>query len=444
MKRCSDSSIPSGAAVRDSGRNCGGFVGEPGDRNGPGLAWAPDVIGQLPRTVVVLGLVSFLNDTASEMIAPLLPIFLTATLGAGPAVVGLVEGVAEATASLLKLLSGRLADRGWNHKGLVLAGYGVSNTARPLIGLALSWGFVLGLRFLDRVGKGLRTSPRDALIAAAAAGDRRGRAFGFHRALDNAGAMFGPLLAFGLLSTGMPMRQVFLGSLAPGAAVLLLLLFGLKHTTPAAPHEAPPAIAWRGLDRRLRGLVLAAGGMALAAVPEAFLVLWAANRGLRLAWVPLLWAAASGVKALVAAPAGALSDRRGRLPVLVVGWTARVGVLVMLAWSGSSPLAVWGWFLAYAASLAFTEGAERALIGDVAPLEQKATAFGIYHMVVGLAALPGALLFGALWQWLGEATAFFSAAGLTLLATLSLLRLATRPEPRRRGGFRRRPPGGGA
>jgi MFS family permease len=382
------------------------------------------LIGALPRTVVVLGLVSLLNDVASDMITPLLPIFLTVTLGAGPAVVGLVEGVAEATASILKLLSGRLADRGWNRKRLVLGGYGISNAARPLIGLALSWSWVLGLRFLDRVGKGLRTSPRDALIAAAATIDRRGRAFGFHRALDNAGAMLGPLLAFALLSRGTPLRQVFLWSLVPGALVILLLAFGLAEDSPAGPSGPPPPLRWGALDVRLRGLILSAGGLALAAVPEVFLVLWASERGLRLAWVPLIWAAASGVKAVVAAPAGALSDRLGRLPILVVGWGARIGILIALAFTHTSTPAIWGWFLAYAGSLAFTEGAERALIGDLAPSAQKATAFGLYHMTVGLSALPGAILFGALWQWLGEPPAFFTAAGLTALSTVALVVLS--------------------
>ena len=157
----------------------------------------------LPRTVIILGLVSFLNDTASEMITPLLPLFLTATLGAGPAIVGLVEGLAEATASILKLVSSRLADRGWNSRKLVVGGYTVSNTARPLIGFALGWGWVLALRFLDRVGKGIRTAPRDALIASSTDEHVRGRAFGFQRALDHGGAMLGPLLAFGLLQWGM-------------------------------------------------------------------------------------------------------------------------------------------------------------------------------------------------------------------------------------------------
>lgn len=296
----------------------------------------------LPRTVVVLGFVSFLNDMASEMITPLLPIFLTATLGAGAAVVGLVEGVAEATSSLLKLVSGRLADRGWNAKHLVIGGYGVSNGARPLIGLAFGWPWVLLLRFLDRVGKGLRTSPRDALIAASTESHLRGKAFGFHRALDHAGAVAGPLLAFVLLGRGIGVRHVFLLSLVPGILVLLLLAFGLPATPPKpAVPEALPRLAWRALDRRLRALILAAGGLALATAPEIFLVLWAKSRGLQVVWVPLLWAAASAVKMAVAIPAGHASDRLGRMPVLIAGWGMRILLLVALGLTTADGPTVW-------------------------------------------------------------------------------------------------------
>jgi len=386
----------------------------------------------LPRTVVILGLVSFLNDAASEMITPLLPLFLTATLGAGPAVVGLVEGVAEATASLLKLISGRLADRGWNHKRLVLGGYGVSNLARPLIGLALSWGWVLMLRFLDRVGKGIRTSPRDALIAASTLQPGRGKAFGFHRALDNAGAMVGPLVAFVLLSQGLSMQQVFLWSLVPGLLVLVLLFWGLDGTPRSGKPASPPAaLRWSALDSRVRGLILAAGGLALASAPEAFLVLWASDRGLSIAWVPLIWAGASAVKAVVAAPAGMLSDRFGRLPVLAGGWGLRILFLLVLAGTsgGGSDLITWSVFLGYAAALAATEGAERALVGDFTPANQHGTAFGLYHMTVGLAALPGALIFGGIWQLWGAPAAFALAAVLACAAMLSLL-LGTRAKTR--------------
>jgi len=378
----------------------------------------------LPRTVIVLGMVSFLNDTASEMITPLLPLFLTATLGAGPAVVGLIEGVAEATASLLKLLSGRLADRGWSHKHLVLGGYSVSNLARPLIGIALGWSWVLAMRFLDRVGKGVRTSPRDALIAASTIGTTRGRSFGFHRALDNAGAMLGPLLAFALLNLGAPMQDIFLWSLVPGLLVLALLVWGLDGTPAPAGQADKSPLRWSMLDSRVRNLIIAAGGLALASAPEAFLVLWANDRGLPVPWIPLIWAAASGVKAAVAAPAGALSDKLGRVPVMLVGWGLRIVLLLILAVSadGEGGLLTWALFLAYAAALATTEGAERALVGDFSQPAQRGTAFGLYHMTTGLAALPGAVLFGVLWQGMGAEAAFVVAAAISLISTLALVR----------------------
>jgi MFS family permease len=374
--------------------------------------------------VVLLGVVSLLNDAASEMIVPLLPVFLTASLGAGPAAVGLVEGVAEATASVLKLVSGRLADRGWSPKGLTAAGYGLSNSARPLIGLALGWVWVLALRFVDRVGKGLRTSPRDALISAAVPGGMRGRAFGLHRAMDHAGAVLGPLAAFWLLQQGADLPAVFLASAIPGLLAVSVLLLGLAPT-PGAVRAAAP-LDWRGLDVRLRGLILAAAGLALGTAPEAFLVLWAQARGLGLAWVPLVWAAAHVGKALAALPAGSLSDRAGRLPVLMGGWALRILVLLCLAYAGDGKALVWALFLSYAAALASTEAAERALVGDFAPAEQRATAFGLYHLASGIMALPGAVLFGLLWQYWGMSQAFVAAALLTGLAAAALLVVASR------------------
>lgn len=382
----------------------------------------------LPRTVVVLAMVSLLNDAASEMITPLLPVFLTITLGAGPAIVGLVEGLAESTSSLLKLLSGWLADRGWNAKGLVVGGYTVSNAARPLIGLALSWPAVMSLRFLDRLGKGLRTAPRDAMIAASVPERARGRAFGFHRGMDHAGAMVGPLLAFVLLGLGLDMQQVFLASLLPGAAVLLLLVFGLDHAHVAPAPLPRPRLRWRALDIRLRALVLASGGLAVANVPEAFLVVWATGRGLDPLWVPLLWSVAHVVKSAVVMPMSALSDRIGRLPVVLTGWSGRVAVLLAIASSGDGLVTVWLLFLAHAAALACTEGAERALIGDYAPAHLKGTAFGIYHLVGGLVALPGAFLFGILWQQLSMPAAFVTAALVTAGSAVALA-LLTRVSP---------------
>lgn len=380
----------------------------------------------LPRTVLVLGAVSLCNDAASDMLAPLLPLFLTATLGAGPAVVGLIEGVAEATASVLKLVSGRLADRGWNAKGLVLGGYGLSNGARPLIGFTFGWPIVLLLRFLDRVGKGLRTAPRDAMLAASVAPAIRGRAFGFHRTLDHAGAVIGPLLAFLLLAANVPLRDVFFYSAVPGLIVLLLLIFGLPASAAAPAPATPPRFAWRELDRRLKGLIAAAAALALATVPDAFLVLWMQAQGIAVVWVPLLWAAMHAVKMLTAMPFGMLSDKVSRLKVVIGGWSARVVLLLLLAVSGEGLWSAWTLLLLYAATVASTEGAERALIGDVAPVDSKATAFGAYYMLSGLCALPGAVLFGVLWEWAGMSIAFTVAAVLTVGSAGALVLIVRR------------------
>jgi len=389
--------------------------------------------GALPRTVVVLGLVSLANDAASEMVTPLLPLFLTATLGAGPAVVGLVEGVAEATASILKVVSGRLADRGIGARRLVFSGYAASSFARPGIGLALGWPWVLWMRFLDRVGKGLRTAPRDALIAAAVPATARGRAFGFHRAMDHAGAVVGPLLAFALLSAGAGLGEVFLWSLLPGLLVLALIGGGVPADAPAAIGPAP-TLKFRALDPRLKGLVIAAGLLALSNLPEAFLVLWAAERGVELAWIPLLWALASAVKMAVVLPAGQLSDRLGRLPVLVAGWAARVTVLLVLAFTGAAGAAAWVLFIAYAAVLAVNEAPERSLVGDAAPTGLRGTAFGVYHFVSGVLALPGAVLLGWVWQAHGASWAFLLAAILTAVAAVTMLVIGARlPRLRQRG-----------
>ncbi len=389
----------------------------------------PTVAGRLPRTVLVLGFVSLLNDAASEMITPLLPLFLTVALGAGPAIVGVVEGVAEATASVLKVVSGRLADRGLGGRRLVLGGYSLSVLVRPAVAVATAWGFVLALRFLDRVGKGLRTAPRDAMIAAAVPAGARGGAFGFQRTMDHAGAVIGPLCAFALLTAGSELSSVFLWSLVPGLAVLALIVLGLPPDPPLAVLPAPAA-SWRSLDAGLRRLVLAAALLSLAAVPEAFIVLWATAAGLPIAMVPLAWAAASLVKMLVATPAGRLSDRLGTRVVLVWGWLLRVSLLALLALAPAAGAAVWILFAAYAGSLAATEAAERSMVGDLAPSALRGTIFGVYHLATGLVALPGAVLFGLLWQAAGPAVAFLAAAAVTAAAALLMMRLAGGATPR--------------
>lgn len=369
----------------------------------------------------MLGLVSLLNDGASEMIAPLLPVFLTATLGAGATVVGLIEGASEAVSHLLKILGGRLADRSGRPRAFVLGGYGLASLARPLIGLATTWVAVLALRFLDRVGKGLRTAPRDAMIAGVADHAIRGRAFGLHRALDHTGAAIGPLLAFLLLQTGWSVRDVFLFAALPGVLTLLVFMLGVPRDPPAQIET--PRFHWGDLGRDGRALIGAGALLALGSVPESFIVLWATANALPIADVPLLWAGIHVLRAVVATPGGMLSDRIGRRPVVLGGWALRVAVLLILATLPATGWIAWLTISVYALLVTLTEGPERALIGDAAPKSQRGTVYGLYYVVVGLAALPGALLFGALWQWLAPGAAFAAAAGLTALASIVLHRL---------------------
>jgi MFS family permease len=260
------------------------------------------------------------------------------------------------------------------------------------------------------------------MIAAVTAPEIRGRAFGFHRSMDHLGAVVGPLLAFALLSAGLGIREVFLSSLVIGVVVVATLIFGVPREA-QRPHSAPRSLfEWHSLDRRLRRLLVACGALAIATTPEAFLVLWAKDQGLDIKLVPLLWAAASVLKMSVALPAGILSDRLGRLPVLIGGWSLRVLTLAALAWlQVDSGWPIWMLFLAYAATLAMTESAERSLVGDIARPAERGTAFGWYHLMSGLLLLPGAFIFGSIWEWAGSASAFATAAGVTLVAALMML-----------------------
>jgi predicted MFS family arabinose efflux permease len=380
----------------------------------------------LPRVVIMLSIVSLLNDAASEMITPLLPLVVASTLGGGPLVVSLIEGLAEATSSLLKLASGWVADRGWSHRRLLLGGYLLSNVTRPLIGFAGSWPTVMGLRFFDRAGKGIRTSPRDAVIAGAVPAEQRGRAFGFHRAMDHTGAVVGPLLVWPLLAAGVPIQHVFLASALPGLLVMLMLWFGV----PTMKIVVPAAVAWprwSSIDRSLRGLIVAAAALTVSTLPEALLVLWV-NRvgGIDITRIPLLWAAAHVIKVCFAYSAGMVSDRVGRLPVVIGGWTARVVVMICIAFGAHGVFAGIALFLIYAGALACTEAAERALVGDFAPVDQRGTAFGTYHFVCGLLALPSAALFGWLWESAGVAAAFAVAAFGTAFAACVLVVMTRR------------------
>jgi MFS family permease len=374
----------------------------------------------LPATVIALGVVSLLTDLSSEMIYPLLPIFLTAVLGAGPQVLGLIEGIAESTASLVKVVSGLWSDRTPRRKPFVVAGYSLAGAARPLIGLAAAWPAVLLLRFADRVGKGLRTSPRDALIADATPVPLRGAGYGLQRALDHAGAVAGPLVAAGLLTlAGLSLRTVFLLAIIPAVAVVVVLVACVRE--PARTSQVPVRIsgAWRELGSPLHVFLAALLLFTLGNSTDAFLLLRLSAIGLPAARVALVWSAFHVVKMVASVAGGRLSDRLGRKPMMISGWAFYAAVYGVFAVAGS-PTVVIVTFLAYGLYYGMTEPVERAWVADLVPLQLRGTAFGLYHGVIGFAALPASLLFGLLWQRFGAPAAFFTGAGLALAATLVL------------------------
>lgn len=381
--------------------------------------------------VLILGLVSFLTDVSSEMIYPLLPLFLTAVLGAGPALLGAIEGVAESTAALLKLVSGIWSDRLRRRKPLVLAGYGLSSLARPLVAVATGPLAVLAIRFADRIGKGVRTSPRDALIADSVGPGLRGRAFGFHRAMDHAGALFGPLLAAVLLATWVSdLRIVFALAAIPGALALLLIVLKVRESAAGELAPRPGGGFWTLVPRgTLRRYLLILFLFTLGNSTDAFLLLRAGELGVSAAHIPLLWAFFHVVKMGSVYPFGALSDRLGRRGMILAGW-----VVYALAYLGfaraQDAWQIWALFAFYGLFYGLTEGTEKALLADLAAPAERGAAFGWYNCAVGIGALPASLLFGALWQLAGPQAAFGFGAGLAALAALLLWALVGE----RRGG----------
>jgi MFS family permease len=383
---------------------------------------------RLPTVVVALGLASLFTDLSSEMIYPLLPLFLVQTLAVGAVAVGVVEGAAEATAALLKVASGWLTDRWGRRKPLVVAGYGVSGAARPLVGLAGSWPVVALLRVADRVGKGLRTSPRDALIADVTPPERHGAAFGLQRAMDHAGAVGGPLVAAALLAIpAVGLRHVFLLAGIPGLVVMVILVFWVHDPERAAPAAAPTApVQWRALNTDLRRLLLAVGVFALGNSTDAFLLLRFSAAGVGDAAIALLWAALSAVKMGATWVGGRLSDRLGRRPMILAGWAVYAAVYLGFATASSTGVLI-AIFLVYGLYYGLTEPVERAWVAGLAGAQVRGTAFGAYHGVIGLAALPASVIFGALYDAFGPGAAFGTGAALAGIAALLLTRVGKQP-----------------
>jgi len=373
----------------------------------------------LGRNVIALSAVSFFTDVSSEMIYPLIPLFLTGVLGASAGAVGVVEGAAESTAALLKLASGWLSDRVRKRKPLVVAGYALASVARPLIGLAQSVAQVAAIRVVDRAGKGIRTSPRDALIADSVQPSVRGRAFGFQRAWDNFGAVVGPLLAFVVLRReGVPLRSVFLLAAIPGIVAVVVLVAGVREPD----HRAPPAPAARDrapMGGRFWAFIAVVVTFTLGNSTDAFLLLRAAQLGVPLAMAPLLWAMLNLVKSLSNTPGGALSDRIGRKPLIVAGWAVYAAVYLMFG-RATQAWQAWALFAAYGIYFGLTEGVEKALVADLVPAARRGSAFGWYNLALGVAALPASVIFGVIWDRAGSATAFAFGAAMAALASAGI------------------------
>lgn len=367
----------------------------------------------LPRQVKLFGAVSLLNDFASEMVYPLLPAFVTGVLGGGAVALGALDGAADAASALVKLVSGRLADRVERRGPLIVIGYLIAVVVRPIIAFTAAAWQVVGLRVVDRLGKGLRTPPRDALIADATSEANRGRAFGFQRSLDHAGAVIGPLVAWWMLTTGADVRKVILASIVPGVLVLVLAMWAVKgghgrsKTGETVRVDSPPSTAL--VHRRPPFTIIAIAIFYLLRMPETLMILRAQNLGVAVALVPLLWAALHVVRSSTSVLGGALADRIGPSRTMWIGWLTYVALAAGMAFA-SSRLAAWALFLALGMVAGLTESPERALVSE-ATGGHRGRAFGNYHALTGVAALAGGLLLGVIFQHVNGSTAFLVSAG---------------------------------
>ena len=386
---------------------------------------------RLSRNVYALTLVSFLTDVSSEMIYPLLPAFLASVLGASASFIGAIEGAAETTASLLKLASGWWSDRVQRRKPLVVAGYTIASIMRPLVAIAQSATQVLLIRVADRVGKGIRNSPRDALVADSVDPAIRGRAFGFHRAGDNAGGVAGPLVAFALISWAhLDLRTVFWWAVVPGALAVATVVFGVREVarqriTVDRAATAPNLADSRPLGGRFWAVLSVILVFTLGNSTDAFLLLRARQLGVPIALAPILWACLHIVKTLSNTPGGILSDRIGRRPLLAMGWLLYAAVY--FAFSVASQVwHAWALFALYGIYFGMTEGAERAFVADLVPATRRGTAYGWYNLTIGLGALPASIVFGVLWDRYGSRVAFEYGAVLALAAALGMAAIGVR------------------
>lgn len=389
----------------------------------------PNAKPRLPRNVIVLGVVSALNDMASEVAVRTIPLFLANVLSVGPALIGLVEGIAEAMATLLKLLSGVLSDRAGRRKPLVVLGFALSNLSKPLLYFAGTWGAILAIRFVDRVGKGIRTSPRDALLADSVPSAHRGRAFGFNRSMDPIGAIVGLAFAAGIvyslggqasLLDAHTYRYLVMLATVPAVLSVVVLVVGLRESPERTAQKKKFTL--RGtLPGGLRRLLVAFFVFNLSYTSDAFLTLRAQELGLPLWATFSLIGLMNVILAFVSFPVGAWSDRVGRKRFLGAGWAIYAALLVGFAFAASTRHLA-ALFVLYGVHLGMTEGVEKALVTDLAPEESRATAFGYMQLAAGVAALPASLLTGVLWERFGSTFAF-GVGGAIALASAALLAL---------------------
>lgn len=379
---------------------------------------------KINKNVLALGFVSFFNDVSSEMIYPLIPIFLASVLGASTILIGLIEGLAESVSSLWKLISGYYSDRVRKRKALVNIGYSLSSLARPLISLTSSAWQVLFIRMADRVGKGIRTSPRDALIADSTVQSYRGTAFGFHRAMDHLGAVVGPLIALILLPLlNQNLRLMFFLSSIPALICLLILFLFVKEKKQSQDRkEKYIKLSLKPFGARFRFYLLVLFIFTLSNSSDAFLILRANNLGVATTLIPLLWIILHLVKSILSTPGGMLSDRYGRLKILIAGFVIYSFVYFGLAFANFS-YQVWVLFAVYGIYFSLTEGTEKALVSDLVKVEHRGTAFGLYHFTVGITIFPASLIFGFIWNYFNPTYAFLFGAFLSSIAVLLLLQI---------------------
>jgi MFS family permease len=371
----------------------------------------------LSKNVRNLGWVSFFNDVSSEMIYPLLPLFLTQVLGAGVLFVGLIEGIAESVSSFLKLFSGWLSDRFQKRKGIILFGYTLASITRPIMGSVTSSFHVLFLRFFDRVGKGVRASPRDALLSQSCGEDERGKAFGFQRMMDHAGAMVGPLIASLLMAVlTKDLRVIFYLSAIPAFFCLWILFRGVTDVI-GNRTSSPPALKlhWKTWDKKFKYFLLIITLFTLGNSSDAFLLLRAKDLGIDIVSIPILWFFLHLSKTIFSIPGGSLSDRIGRRSVMILAWTVYGLVYLGFAFA-SKAYHIWLLFFIYGLFFGLSEGTERAWVADLVEESKRGTAYGVYNFFIGMATLPASLLMGLIWKTVGVRWAFSFGAGMALIA----------------------------